>query len=229
DKGSRNYILIEQGQSFDRVLKPRIQKVMYSSKWKDGKPLGETSSEYQHLFKSLVLEQVGDSYWNLAPRSPVSQIIRSSSQNESRVLEYNIDWDNLLHPLSLNHKLFDHPFEYSLIITENGVLQEQNIDLIETFNYLIGLSIRTYEILSHQNREYCVVHGNIESSEGIWQNVIIIWRDLDDLNLDLESEFLHTELHESGSINKPTIYMNGLSSYPEGILIEPVFFKAMFA
>ncbi|RMG24484.1 MAG: site-specific DNA-methyltransferase, partial [Methanobacteriota archaeon] len=38
DGGRRKYILVEMGDYFDTVLKPRIQKVVYSKDWKDGKP-----------------------------------------------------------------------------------------------------------------------------------------------------------------------------------------------
>jgi adenine-specific DNA-methyltransferase len=38
DSGSRKYILVEMGEYFDTVLKPRIAKVIYSTDWKDGKP-----------------------------------------------------------------------------------------------------------------------------------------------------------------------------------------------
>ena len=39
DGGHRKYILVEMGDYFDTVLKPRIQKVIYSKDWKDGKPV----------------------------------------------------------------------------------------------------------------------------------------------------------------------------------------------
>jgi len=39
DDGNRKYILVEMGHHFDTVLKPRILKVIYAVKWKDGKPL----------------------------------------------------------------------------------------------------------------------------------------------------------------------------------------------
>jgi adenine-specific DNA-methyltransferase len=38
DGGKRKYILVEVGDHFDTVLKPRIAKVVYSSEWKDGRP-----------------------------------------------------------------------------------------------------------------------------------------------------------------------------------------------
>ncbi len=45
DDGHRKYILVEMGDHFDTVLKPRIEKVIYSKDWKDGKPLGITEKQ----------------------------------------------------------------------------------------------------------------------------------------------------------------------------------------
>ena len=38
DKGNRKFILVEMAEYFDTVLKPRIEKLMFSSEWKDGVP-----------------------------------------------------------------------------------------------------------------------------------------------------------------------------------------------
>ena len=38
DSGSRNYILVEMGEYFTTLTKPRIQKAIYSRKWLNGKP-----------------------------------------------------------------------------------------------------------------------------------------------------------------------------------------------
>ncbi|MHA1618592.1 MAG: DNA methyltransferase [Promethearchaeota archaeon] len=228
DEGSRKYVLIEQAASFDKVLKPRIQKIMYSSTWKDGKPLDGISSGYPHIFKSLVLEQVDDCYWNLARKSPMSQFIRKPGKNHSHVLEYIIDWEDPRQPISLTNQIFEHPFDYSMIVTENGVLKEQSVDLVETFNYLIGIQIQKYDTFTHQNRTYCVIHGVIENSEENKQNVIIIWRDLTDLNFESEVEFLRETLHNTGIISKTSIYLNGISCFPKAHLIEPLFLRKMF-
>ncbi|MFH4410373.1 DNA methyltransferase, partial [Acinetobacter baumannii] len=39
DKGQRKYLLVEQSEYFNSVIKPRIQKVVYSADWKEGKPI----------------------------------------------------------------------------------------------------------------------------------------------------------------------------------------------
>ena len=56
DEGNRKYILIEMGEYFDTVLKPRIQKVIYSKDWKDGKPVDREGSS--HIFKYIKLESL---------------------------------------------------------------------------------------------------------------------------------------------------------------------------
>ena len=38
DAGSRKYILVEMGNYFDTLMKPRIQKTMYSKDWQNGQP-----------------------------------------------------------------------------------------------------------------------------------------------------------------------------------------------
>ncbi len=38
DGGKRKYILVEMGDHFDTVLKPRLEKVVFARDWKDGKP-----------------------------------------------------------------------------------------------------------------------------------------------------------------------------------------------
>ena len=54
DKNHRKYILIEFGDYFDSLTKPRIQKAIYSSAWADGKPL-DTDGQ-SHIFKYMALE-----------------------------------------------------------------------------------------------------------------------------------------------------------------------------
>jgi adenine-specific DNA-methyltransferase len=63
DGGRRRYILIERGDSFDSVLRTRIQRVVYSSKWKHGRPQAQDS--ISHAFKYLRLESYEDALRNL--------------------------------------------------------------------------------------------------------------------------------------------------------------------
>ncbi|MBG0786137.1 MAG: site-specific DNA-methyltransferase [Anaerolineaceae bacterium] len=58
DGGSRKYILVEMGEHFHDVILPRIKKVAFNSKWKDGKPLFEEGeSGISQFVKYYDLEQ----------------------------------------------------------------------------------------------------------------------------------------------------------------------------
>lgn len=61
DGGSRKYILVEMGEHFDTVILPRVKKVTFSDKWKDGKAgLGKESQGMSHFVKYFDLEQYED-------------------------------------------------------------------------------------------------------------------------------------------------------------------------
>ena len=55
DGGKRRYTLVEQGDYFDTVLKPRIQKVVYSADWTEGRPVTPDTG-ISHGFKVLKIE-----------------------------------------------------------------------------------------------------------------------------------------------------------------------------
>jgi adenine-specific DNA-methyltransferase len=71
DGGKRKFILVEMGDYFDSILKPRIKKVTYSKDWKDGKPVSRQGSS--HLFKYLRLESYEDALNNLELRRTPDQ------------------------------------------------------------------------------------------------------------------------------------------------------------
>ncbi len=62
DGGSRKYILVEMGDHFYDVILPRIKKVAFNSKWKDGKPVfeeGETGiSQFVKYYELEQYEEV---------------------------------------------------------------------------------------------------------------------------------------------------------------------------
>lgn len=70
DGGRRKYILVEMGEHFNTVILPRVKKVAFSDKWKDGKavlppsnsPLkgGEHGRGMSHFAKYFELEQYED-------------------------------------------------------------------------------------------------------------------------------------------------------------------------
>jgi adenine-specific DNA-methyltransferase len=61
DGGSRKYVLVEMGEHFNTVILPRIKKIAFSDKWKDGKAvLSNGTQGMSHFVKYYDLEQYED-------------------------------------------------------------------------------------------------------------------------------------------------------------------------
>ena len=58
DGGKRKYILVEMGEHFNTVILPRVKKVVFSDKWKDGR--AQAGKGISHFVKYYDLEQYED-------------------------------------------------------------------------------------------------------------------------------------------------------------------------
>lgn len=144
DRGCRKYILAEMGLHFDAVLKPRIQKAIYSNEWKDGKPVSRDG--ISHCFKYLRLESYEDTLNNLLlPQNPAVDVENPKNSDLARdyLLKYWLDFETAGSPSLLNVRQFADPTAYRLKVKQPGseAQVEKTVDLIETFNWLIGLHV----------------------------------------------------------------------------------------
>lgn len=140
DGGSRKYILVEMGEYFDTVLKPRIQKVIYSKDWRDGKPVSREG--ISHMFKYMKLESYEDALNNLEIRRSEEQqgtLDLGRDLREQYMLSYMLGKETEGSMSLLNVDQFANPFEYKLKIANGLETKETAVDLVETFNYLLGL------------------------------------------------------------------------------------------
>lgn len=58
DGGKRKYILVEMGEHFNTVILPRVKKIAFSDKWKEGK--AQAGQGISHFVKYFELEQYED-------------------------------------------------------------------------------------------------------------------------------------------------------------------------
>jgi len=143
DGGKRKYILVEQNYYFDTALKPRIQKAIYSKDWRDGKPVARDG--ISHCFKYLRLESYEDTLNNLALRPDAARdaALNRDNPNYQRdyLLHYWLDVETRGSQSLLNIDAIRDPAAYTLMVKKPGsdAQAEQRIDLVETFNWLIGL------------------------------------------------------------------------------------------
>ena len=150
DDGTRKYILVEMGDYFDTVLKPRIAKAVYSETWNDGKPAARDTGVSQCV-KYIRLESYEDTLNNLRFVENVRRkkaVAANSALKEDFMLHYMLDVETRESQSLLNIDAFANPTAYTLKVKKLGTdeYNDQAVDLIETFNYLIGLRVlRTFQ------------------------------------------------------------------------------------
>ena len=156
DGGQRRFIVVEGASYFDSVLLPRIKKVSYAPEWKNGKPERfPTSQETENsprIVKVLRLESYEDALNNLqTKRNAVQQSLLDEAMasgpeklKEQYFLRYMLDVETKGSQSLLNVQAFQDPTGYKLKIKPAGSdeSKEVNIDLLETFNWLIGITVQ---------------------------------------------------------------------------------------
>jgi adenine-specific DNA-methyltransferase len=94
------------------------------------------------LLKYQVLEQYEDALNNLElPRARVGELALRQFGDEY-LLRYLLEFETAGSPSLLNVERLAHPFDYRLKVQEGDELVERTVDLIETFNYLLGLHVK---------------------------------------------------------------------------------------
>ena len=227
DNGCRRYSLVEVNDYFNSVTKPRIEKVIYSSDWRDGKPVSRQG--ISQCFKYIRLEQYEDTLNNLQLK--VQQTTTSSAPfHESYMLGYWLDTET--RESLLNLKWFENPFAMTLKATRDNELVETPVDMVETFNFLIGLNVETESWYKDDN--ICVLTGRTHR-EGL--KTLIIWRNCKEIdNKALDAFFDRMDFRTRDS-EFDLIYVNGDNTLPnlrrdeehwKVMLIEEEFQNRMF-
>lgn len=143
------YVLSEVGEHCYKIIKPRIQKAVYSASWKDGYPQkaeGESFCGISYCFKYLRLESYDDTLNNLELEANPQRDGLMEQNPELRrdyTLKYLLDVETRGSASLLNTEWFRDPECYKLKVKQPGSdeSRETAVDLVETFNWLIGLHV----------------------------------------------------------------------------------------
>lgn len=202
------YILCEQGPYMETLIKPRIKKVAYCSNWKDGDPLLDTSGAVgvSHCFKYIKLESYEDVLNNLElsrTHHQQPQLANNDVLREDYMLGYWLDVETADSPSLLNIEQFEDPFNYKLNIGSGsvGATTPTTVDLVETFNYLIGLTVKTMDVI----RGFKIVTGTNPKGE----TVLVVWRNLKEKDNASLEEFLDKQGYNPRDTEYEHIYVNG--------------------
>lgn len=217
DGGKRKFILIEQSEYFNNLIIPRIKKIAYSFNWKEGKP--EDTSGLGVFFKYQILEQYEDSLENIA-FTKEKESSQFKIEYKDYLPKYFLEFETSESKTLLNTDGMQNPFDYKLKVFDNYDYVEKPVDLIETFNYLIGLYVHKYFKFNNQNRDYYFVYGK----DRIGNNILCIWRDVKKIDFKKDKEFLSKEIK---NFAYDTLYVNSQCAIEGYIQIETVFKNKM--
>lgn len=143
DGGNRRYILVEMGEYFDSVTKPRIKKVLYTNEWRDAIPQRRDDG-VSHIMKYMRLESYEDALSNV---SLEKNSALSTMFSEQYLINYMLDIEAKGSLLNLD--AFTSPFDYKMKITEKNECCRRGVDVVETFNYLIGLTVASQSAIAY--------------------------------------------------------------------------------
>jgi len=258
DGGRRKFILVEMGQYFDTVTLRRIKKVTFIPEWKDGKPkrmvTQEEAGRSPRIVKYIRLESYEDALANIRlSRTEAQRTLLEAAEGfrESYMLKYMLNVESKGSQTLLNIDNFDDPWNYQLLVGTGSVGETKpvNVDLVETFNWLLGLKVKHIDRISG----FQVVEGTSPKGE----KVLVIWRKVRDLaetdpekiaaarekaNRDLEA-FFRKQQYNTLDSEFDVLYVNGdnnlmnvpLDPEKEGVeprykvrLIEEEFKRLMF-
>jgi adenine-specific DNA-methyltransferase len=157
DGGARKFLLVEMGHYFDWLTKPRVLKALYASDWKSGAPRSKDS--VSAFLKIMRLESYEDTLNNLRlDHNPQRKkaVAANPALKEDYMLRYMLDVEAKGSQSLLNIDAFADPTAYTLDVKKPGSdeVVTRNVDLIETFNFLIGLRVAHIAVPQSFNAEF---------------------------------------------------------------------------
>lgn len=228
---NNKYIAIQSDYSYfnDKTLR-RAKNVVYSSEWKLDKPISRKG--ISQCFKYIRLEQYEDTLNNLVLKEESNLFNSAGNQGfkESYMLGYMMDTE--ARGSLFNLEWFVNPFAMTLKTTKDNELVETPVDMVETFNFLIGLHVETEHW--HNDGNICVVEGVTHRNN---EKALVIWRNCEVVDNQALNRFFEKMDYSTLARDFDVIYVNGDNTLPnlrrdedrwKVVLIEEEFKNRMF-
>ena len=201
DQGNRRFVLVEMGDYFEQMTKQRVVRALHCPEWSDGKPAGKRGSG---ILKYLRLESYDDALANLElKRKPDQDLFVNAEDNadarEQYLLSYMLDVESRDSLLSVGG--FRDPDGYKLRVERNGERQEVAVDLVETFNWLLGLTVKHIDRIAGVR----VVEGTNPDGE----RVLVLWRNVDEMDGDKLDKWFKKQRYSTQDLEFDLVYVNG--------------------
>ena len=225
DDGGRRFVLVEVGENFDAVVLPRLKKVAYAAGWRGGKPqppaLTEETERSPRIIKYIRLESYEDAL-NSLEFSEAG--VQQAMQWEEYVVKYMLEFETKYSATLLNFQDLTRPFDYKLVTHHNGNGATLKADVAETFNYLLGLRVRTRKVHHDDDRRYLVYCGDVKG-----RTTAVIWRATagwEEADYTRDRKFVAENNLADGADD---VYFNGAGTIRGAKPLEPLFHQRLFA
>ena len=185
---NRKWLGVEMGDQYEIFIRPRLKQIMHKG--------------HSCYFKYIRLEQYEDTLNNLKVKDSFGK-----NDNESYMLRYMLDTET--RDCLINTKDFVRPFDYTIKTTRDNELVDTPVDLVDTFNYLIGLHVDS--IHWHKDDNICVVEGTTHIEK---EHALIIWRNQDVIKNDDLNDFFRKQDYSTLDREFDVIYVNGDNTLP---------------
>ncbi|WP_457559714.1 DNA methyltransferase [Candidatus Harpocratesius sp.] len=213
DEGNRQFYLIEKNELFNTVLLPRLKKLMYSPKWKNGYPVeNDLVNGYQGIIQYGELEQFIDIWLNLDP-SPFSSTTLLDfppylqDPFDTKHFQYTLIWESKKWHLRLKPIKILSPFGYWIYSLKNGIFTVKEIDLIQSLNSFLGVFPSKITINNIEDQEYIIIEAikmlkqkdSCKHDSNSSQNILIVWQSLSLLEMEQINhiqEYHQKKLHQ---------------------------------
>ncbi len=233
---------------FDADFKDRLLACFGEYNWDNliRRPPGDNRSDVETMFYPIYVSNddticIPKMVWNDTERA--YSVLEPPDEDEVSVLpiksgmekRWRHGWDTVSKnitqyrvvrkesPTFLNISELKNPFNYQLKIVKDMQTQKQDIDLPETFNYLIGLSVKTRQCLKDEDRRYLVYKGTVGQ-----KTVVIIWRETAGWEQeDWERDYSFIRKNKL-TADASEVYINTDSIVPDVKPIDPLFKRLMF-
>lgn len=215
----RKWVGVEMGEFFENIPLMRMKMVLAGDCSGISKKLAWQGGGF---FKYHYVEQYEDTLNNIVFREKDKTIQETLDSFQDYFLRYMLDYETRDSPTRLTTRKFQTPFDYKIKTVNGTEEKEQNVDLVETFNYLLGLNVSKIRIFNDDQRIYHVAYGKRNND-----NTVIIWRNTKDLDLQKDKKFIEEKVLSGNTYD--LIFINGDSYVTNATAIEPEFKKLIGA
>ena len=240
-KMGRCWVCCEMGDRAIEYIIPRLRRVISGDVYGVSRDL-DVGWAGGGGFRYASIESYEDTLNNLDLKRSDAQTSLlegfSAEKRDDYLMRYMLDVEAKGSLLSVQD--FRKPFDYTLKVAVDsaGAWEERKVDLVETFNYLIGLTVRSIDIQLKQG--FVTVIGTLPTGE----KTLILWRDCEKIGYEELTRLCDKLAINPADSEFDVVYINGDHNIPsvvetteeEGSVIkklmlrqiEPAFLDAMF-